>query len=100
MCLKNPKHAWWVFENKYMAKYREKIKKINKKKLFAATHVALLLSLLFFHFNAGNGLDWLFNLVGYADLFGAIAVVLFILVNYVLEKHFVKKANLRKKLVN
>ena len=100
MCLKNPKHAWWVFENNYMAKYREKIKKMNKKKLFAAAHVALLLSLLFFHFNAGNGLDWLFNLVGYADLFGAIAVVLFILVNYVLEKHFVKKANLRKKLVN
>lgn len=100
MVLKNPKHAWWVFENNYMAKLHDKFTKMNRKKMLAAANVAMLLSLLFFHFNSGNKLSWLFDLIGYVDLAAGILIVLFILVTTLLNKHFEKKANLRKRLVN
>lgn len=100
MCLKNPKHAWWVFENNYMAKFHEKFKKMNRKKLLLAANAALLVSLLFFHFDSGNSLNWIFDLVGYIDLAAAALIILFVVGATLLGKHFVKKANLRKRLVN
>lgn len=96
----NPQRAWWVAEQKYMTKYKDKIKKLNRKKLLIIAHAALLVSLFFFHFDAGNKLDWLFDLIGYLDMAAAVLLTVFSVGTYLLEKHFTKKANIRKKLVN
>lgn len=100
MMLKKPIRAWWVFENYFMAHIHEKLKKVNRKKLLALSQVILLLSLVFFHLDSNNFFNWFFELIGYVDLAIGCGVIAFAVGSYLLDKHFIKKANLRKKLVN
>ncbi len=96
LMLKKPIRAWWWFELKY-----DKIKeKIHRKKLFAASHIMILLSLLFFAFNLTGWQDVVADVMAIFDLVIGFALLATSIITYPIDKYFKYKAALRQRLVN
>ena len=96
LCLTKPVRAWWLFEN-FFVKIKDHI---PKKKLLILSQGMLLLSMLFLNNQGTNLTDYLFRVLGWADLIGGLLLMVGTLAMYPLGKHFDKKAKLRHDLVN
>ncbi len=96
LILKKPIRAWWWFEMKY-----DKMKeKIHRKKLFAASHIMILLSLLFFAFNLTGWQDVVADVMAIFDLIIGFALLAVSIITFPLDRYFKYKAALRQKLTS
>ncbi|MBE6880782.1 MAG: glycosyltransferase [Ruminococcaceae bacterium] len=96
LILKKPIRAWWWFEMKY-----DKMKeKIHRKKLFAASHIMILLSLLFFAFNLTGWQDVVADVMAIFDLVIGFALLAVSIITFPLDRYFKYKAALRQKLTS
>ena len=92
--LKKPIRFWWMFEQAFI-----KIKFPRKKLLLAAVG-AFLISMPFLGADVMPSVDWLYHTLGWSSLIGGLLLMAVAFISYPLEKHFMKKHELRQRLVN
>lgn len=95
--LKKPIRFWWRFENAYMSKI---IGKVPRKKMVIASHILLIFAFFFFQFRGETAAKWLFYGFGFLEVMAALVLLFGGVGTVFLERHFKKKAQLRKMLVN
>ena len=95
--LKKPIRFWWMFENKYMAKIKGKI---PRKKLLILSNILIFCACFFLNFQGTAFWKYVFGFIGTVDMIFAGILLIIGVGSIPLEKHFMKKAKLRTKLVN
>lgn len=96
MILKKPIRFWWLFE-RFFIKYQDKIK---RKQLLAASHIILLLALIFLKLRPEGLLGIMMSILAYFEIFIAALMGAISIISFPLKQYFHYKGELRKKLVN
>lgn len=96
LCIQKPIRFWWAFE----LKFNRISNKIPKKKLLLGSQLLFMLSVLFFSADIDNPIDFLYQAMGWINIFSGVLMLFIGIITYPLQKHFSKKAKLRVELVN
>ena len=76
------------------------IGKVPRKKMVIAAHILLVFAFFFFQFRGEGAAQWVFYGLAFSESVAAIGLLFGSVATVFLEKHFKKKAQLRKNLVN
>ena len=96
LIITRPIHFWWVLEQQYM----KRKECIHRKKMIILSQFFFLISLLLFRFGDVSSVKPLFDIMAFFDLIIATMLFLCGILTYPLEKYFLYKERLRKRLVN
>ncbi len=93
---KNPTAIWWMFELWYV----NHIKHFERKKGVIISQALVVFAVILFYFQASLPFQNLFRTVAIINLVLGLTLLIISILSYPLEKFFIYKTELRKKLVN